>query len=200
MPLRPVTQSASTVRKVEDLPSDGPAPATLGGRGPESYCLPHPGSFGLPDKIAGPPRRSLHNPICRPSPSCNANRRFVELEIYALESRLRASWMSFARIRFPLRSLARRARGAQPDQFLGLGVQCLGSRGRLRDRRKGLDDLRSAAAQVPQQRRKLFRDFRPVFDSSLSKIMQLTGSGRPQADDAHRDFGVPTVSMTPVAT
>jgi hypothetical protein len=93
MPLRPVTQSASTVRKVEDLLSDGPAPATLGGRGPESYCLPHPGSFGLPDKIAGPPRRSLHNPICRPSPSCDANRRFGELAIYALASRLRqAGW------------------------------------------------------------------------------------------------------------
>jgi len=38
-------------------------------------------------------RRSLHNPICRPSPSCNANRRFVESAIYILASRLRASWM-----------------------------------------------------------------------------------------------------------
>jgi hypothetical protein len=32
-------------------------------------------------------RWSLHNPICRPSPSCDANQRFGELVTYALASR-----------------------------------------------------------------------------------------------------------------
>jgi hypothetical protein len=35
----------------------------------------------------------LHHPVCRPSPSCDANRWFGELAIYALASRLRASLM-----------------------------------------------------------------------------------------------------------
>jgi hypothetical protein len=38
-------------------------------------------------------RRSLHKPVCRPSLSCVANRRFVEFSTYALASHLRASWI-----------------------------------------------------------------------------------------------------------
>ena len=38
-------------------------------------------------------RWSLHQPICRPPSSCIANQWFVEFAIYALASRLRASWM-----------------------------------------------------------------------------------------------------------
>ena len=38
-------------------------------------------------------RRSLHQPLCRPPSSCIANQWFVEFAIYALASRLRASWM-----------------------------------------------------------------------------------------------------------
>jgi hypothetical protein len=46
-------------------------------------------------------RRSLHDPICRPSRPCHANQRFVELAIYALASRLRASWMEARATRRP---------------------------------------------------------------------------------------------------
>src|ERR1700756_4734216 len=38
-------------------------------------------------------RRSLHNPICRPSLSCVDDRRFVEFTIHSPASRLGASWM-----------------------------------------------------------------------------------------------------------
>jgi len=59
-------------------------------------------------------RPSAHNPICGPSPSCDANRRFGELEIYALASRLRASWIEARATKAPRvsvrlsKSLARR--------------------------------------------------------------------------------------------
>jgi hypothetical protein len=46
-----------------------------------------------PRHCRGIRRRSLHHPICRLSPSCGASRWFAELTIYALASRLSASWM-----------------------------------------------------------------------------------------------------------
>ena len=59
-------------------------------------------------------RRSLHNPIYRPSSSCIANRWFVEFTAYALASRLRASRMEARATKAPKvsvrfsKSLARR--------------------------------------------------------------------------------------------
>ena len=65
-------------------------------------------------------RRSLHNPICRPSLSCVADRLFVEFTTYARTSRLRASWME-ARVTKVTRISARFSRslarlGFRPNQ------------------------------------------------------------------------------------
>jgi hypothetical protein len=65
-------------------------------------------------------RRFPHQPICRPSQPCRANQRFVELAIYALASRLRASWMEARATKAPRvsarfsKSLAKRR--SRPNQ------------------------------------------------------------------------------------